>query len=97
MEKLSRIGFSCTKDNITLSTDSVIKFLRKNNVKKVCVLGTAALVETLEDSGFKISEEDAEYVVVGYDTELTYKKLIITSKLINKNIDYIATCELYSC
>lgn len=96
VRKLTGIGIGCSESNITLSTDSVIKFLKENDVKKVYVLGTIALERALLDEGFELSEEHAEYVVVGYDTELTYKKLVIASSLINRSIDYVAThCDMF--
>jgi HAD superfamily hydrolase (TIGR01450 family) len=45
--------------------------------------------------GFEICTSSPEFVLVGYDTELTYDKLVTVCGLINKGVDYIAThCDL---
>lgn len=91
VEKLTRFGFSCDPNDIVLSTDALLEFLREKLVAKVWVLGTRALGEEIERSGILVSEDSPEYVVVGYDTELTYEKLVVASRLINQGVDILAT------
>jgi HAD superfamily hydrolase (TIGR01450 family) len=95
VQKLKKIGYDCTEDNIILSTDGIISFLKENNVSDIFVLGTKSLSDYLEASGFTINENNPEYVVVGYDTELSYQKLVIACKLIHKGVEYVAThCDI---
>lgn len=90
-EKLNKMGLPCTTENIKLSTDAVIHYLKKNAVKKVYVLGTHSLQQSIIEAGFSICCNQPDFIIVGYDTELTYNKLRITCKLINAGVDYIAT------
>jgi HAD superfamily hydrolase (TIGR01450 family) len=96
VQKLRHLGIDCERDDFILSTDGLISFLTQNEVEKVFVLGTDSLKQTLVENGFEVCKENAEYVVLGYDTELTYNKLVDACSLINAGVDYIAThCDVY--
>lgn len=76
---------------MVLSTDSTIRFLKKQGVQKVYVLGTKSLKKMILDAGIDICSYDPEFVVIGYDTELIYSKLIDACRLINAGTDFVAT------
>jgi HAD superfamily hydrolase (TIGR01450 family) len=88
---LGDYGISCHESEIVLSTDSLVAFLEANQVKKIHVLGTDSLVETLSRFGFDTCSSSPEYVVIGYDTELTYEKLVSACGHINAGVDFLAT------
>jgi HAD superfamily hydrolase (TIGR01450 family) len=60
-------------------------------VQKVYVLGTKSLKKMILDAGIDICSYEPDFVVVGYDTELSYSKLVNACRLINGGIDFIAT------
>lgn len=60
-------------------------------VQKVYVLGTKSLKKIILDAGIDICSYEPDFVVVGYDTELSYSKLVNACRLINRGIDFIAT------
>ncbi|OWO83349.1 hypothetical protein B5C26_07035 [Photorhabdus luminescens] len=94
--KLANYGIECDKSEIILSTDILINFLKNNRVHKVYVLGTKSLQTTIINAGLEICTHKPEYVILGYDTELTYSKLVTAFRLLNKNVDLIAThCDNY--
>lgn len=96
VEKLRSIGLDCEASDLLLSTDSMVKFLRNEGVSNIFVLGTNGLIDDLQSHGFVVDERNPEYVVVGYDTELTYSKLTKACGLINAGVDYIAThCDKF--
>ncbi|TBL48092.1 HAD-IIA family hydrolase [Obesumbacterium proteus] len=96
VEKLTSMGLLCDEEDINLSSDSVISFLRKHGINKVYVLGTKSLQKEIIDAGFEICSYKPEFVIVGYDNELTYAKLKTASRLINNGVDYIAThCDIF--
>lgn len=96
LSKLNALGIDCTIDDIKLSTDSVISYLKDRKINKVYVLGTKSLQKQIIDAGFEFCSHSPEFIVVGYDNELTYSKLKTTCRLINNNIDYIAThCDIF--
>jgi len=75
VEKLERMGIPARLDQIILSTDGVIEFLKKENIKNTYVLGTKSMKKMFEQAGIRVDSDDPDYVVLGYDTELTYEKL----------------------
>lgn len=91
VEKLRQHGIGAEEKNILLSTDGMIFSLKQKGIKNIFVLGTKALSDWLKNEGFELTETDPECIVVGYDTELTYKKLQTAAELINKGVPYYAT------
>lgn len=85
------LGIECNSNNIILSIDGVIDFLKKRQVKNVYVMGTKSLVKVFIDEGFEIDTHSPEYVIIGYDKELTYNKLATACRLVNNGVDYIVT------
>ncbi len=96
VERLSRMGLEVNAEQIVLSTDAVLDFLERGGVHRVHVLGTSSFKKIFLDSGFSIDDPNPEYVIVGYDTELNYQKIVAACKYINEGVDIIAThCDLY--
>ena len=63
--------------------------------------GTESLKQELREAGFHVTEEpeDAQCIVMGFDTELTFKKLEDVCRLLftKEDIPYIATHPDYTC
>lgn len=91
VDKLKYMGIETHCDEIKISTDSVIAFLKSRQVKKVYVVGTKSLQKDIIDAGYEICSHEPDFVLLGYDTELTYSKLKTACRLINIGIDYICT------
>lgn len=92
---LKSYGIIINKDQVIISTDGVLDFLKDRGVMDVYVLGTQSLKDCFEENGIKSDSIKPEYVIVGYDTELTYSKLKLACKYINNGVDYIAThCDV---
>jgi 4-nitrophenyl phosphatase len=58
---------------------------------KVYVIGEEGIREALEQHGFLLGDEGAEYVVVGWDRAVTWDKLATASVLIRDGADFIGT------
>jgi HAD superfamily hydrolase (TIGR01450 family) len=95
--RLKRLGFEVDNTQIVLSTDGLLDYLNQEQVEKIHVLGTHVMKETLASNGYDINTDTPEYVVIGYDTELTYQKLVDACNYINKGVDIIATHGDVSC
>lgn len=91
VERLVGMGIECRESDIILSTDAVINFLKKENVESVFPLGTQKFCTALSSAGIDLKSVNPEYVVVGYDTELTYEKLATACLFINSGVDYLVT------
>jgi HAD superfamily hydrolase (TIGR01450 family) len=91
VERLAGMGLSVSREQVVLSTDGLISYMREKDVESVHVLGTISLKKTLMDEGFSIDSERPEYLVVGYDTEISYPKLKTACKYLNSGVDMLAT------
>lgn len=97
VDRLKTMGITAKPEQIIISTDGVIDYLKSIRVEQVHILGTNSLKKIFLDEGFQIDSISPEYVIVGYDTELSYGKLVTACKYINAGVDIIAThCDV-SC
>ena len=96
LKKVHRMGIEATADDFYTSTDATIKYL-KDNFKDPLIFasGTKSFIEGLKKANLRITTEvdnNADVILMGYDTELNYQKLInLCIMLKNKNAPYIAT------
>ena len=95
VKKLEKLGIKAVTKDFLTSSQATAFYLHKNyEGKKLYVCGTKSLIKELENEGFEVTEDTnkTECVVMGFDTELTFKKLEDVCKiLLSKDIPYIAT------
>ena len=85
VEKLARLGIKATAEDFLTSSQATAWYLKKNYPgKRLYVCGTQSLKAELRENGFEITEdtEKTECIVMGFDTELTFKKLDDVSKML---------------
>ena len=101
VEQLARLGICTTNDDFLTSSQATAWYLKKNYTgKRLYVCGTESLKAELRDNGFEITEdtEKTECIVMGFDTELTFKKLDDVSKMLcAEDLPYIATNPDFVC
>jgi HAD superfamily hydrolase (TIGR01450 family) len=73
-EKLTDLGIPTQPDRIVLSTDGVIEYLQDEGASGAYVVGTDGMRKAFSHHDIDPEVYDPEYVVVGFDTELTYEK-----------------------
>lgn len=80
-------GLETTEDLFVTSGYMTVQFLKENySGKKIYVLGTSSFIAELRKNELLITErceEDVACVVVAYDSELTYQKLVEASKILS--------------
>ncbi|WP_426350006.1 HAD-IIA family hydrolase [Alloiococcus sp. CFN-8] len=95
IKKLSGLGIEVGKDMVYSSGDATIYYI--NNIKpgaRIFLLGTPTLEEDFRSAGFEIVKErdrEIDFVVLGFDTTLTYEKIWIACDYIKAGATYIAT------
>lgn len=99
--KLKNMGIeACYEDFVTSSQATAYYLSQHHKADKLFVCGTQSLKNELLSSGFTITEnpDEVDCIVMGFDTELTFRKLEIVSKLLcTRDISYIATNGDYVC
>lgn len=101
VEKLNNLGINASLDDIFTSGEATTIYL-KNKLPngKIFLLGTKELEDEFINEGFEIVKErnkDVDFVVLGFDTTLTYEKLWIACEYISEGVDYIATHPDFNC
>lgn len=101
VEKLTRLGFSPTREEIMTSGDVTIEFLKRHRQgKSVYLVGTDELVENFRENGITIlsgKEESADIVVTSFDTTLTYEKLDNACRFVRNGAEYLSTHPDFNC
>ena len=101
IKKLEKLDIESSEEDFITSSQATAYYLKKHHRDKTLyVCGTDSLKEELAKEGFKITEntEDTQCIVMGFDTELTFKKLHDISYLLcTRDLPYIATNPDYVC
>lgn len=92
IDKLAKMNCFINSNQIMTSGDVTIQFLKVNYPNKsVYLVGTPALEESFRKAGINLVEDNAEIVVIGFDTTLTYEKLVKACNYVRNGAVYIAT------
>ena len=96
IKKLGKLGIPATRDDFITSSQATAYYLKEyHKDQTLYVCGTESLKEELRSEGFTVTEDLAQVdcVVMGFDTELTFRKLHDVSYLLltRKDLPYIAT------
>ena len=96
IKKLEKMGIPATREDFITSSQATAYYLHKyHEGQTLYVCGTESLKAELRREGFALTEkvEDTDCIVMGFDTELTFRKLHDVSYLLltRPEIPYIAT------
>ena len=95
VEKLRRLGIESVPGDFLTSVDALILFLRKGDYqgKPLYVAGTESFRRQLRSAGFSVTSDrdEAEVLICGFDTELTFQKLEDACILLNRGVTWLAT------
>ncbi len=91
VNKLAKMGIEASIEDIYTSGDATIDYLKEHKVKKIFLMGTPSLEEAFVKAGFKLSDNNPDMIVMGYDKTLTYQKLNTAYHLIKHGVPWCAT------
>ncbi len=95
IKKLEKLGISSTREDFITSSQATAYYLHKHHEgQRLYVCGTESLKEELRKEGFTVTEqvEETDCIVMGFDTELTFRKLHdVSYLLLTRELPYIAT------
>ena len=101
IKKLEKLGIKADYDEFITSSQATSYYLKNNHPDaKLYVCGTQSLKDELIGEGFTITEnvDEVDCIVMGNDSELTFKKLYdVSFMLCTKDLPYIATNPDYVC
>lgn len=97
-EKIRNLGFDVTEERIFTSGEATTIYLNEQKPSaKVFLVGTQALEDEFGRSGFVLTEDNPDYAVLGFDTTLTYEKLVKFCDFLRAGKPYIATHPDFNC
>lgn len=101
VEKLHRLGIEADAEDFMTSSQATVYYLQNHYpTAKLYVCGTKSLKDELRENGFTITEsiDETDAVIMGNDTELTFKKLDDVCRILTaRDLPYIATNPDYVC
>ncbi len=101
IKKWEKLGIQASEDDFITSSQATAYYLKKHHAgDAIYVMGTRSLKEALKQQGFDIRDtyaEDITCALIGFDTELTFQKLTDMSRLLLRDIPYIATNPDWVC
>jgi len=98
VKKLERMGLSVPREKVLTSGEATAMVVKeKFPGKKPFVLGNEFLFEDLTEAGIEIDQVNPDYVIIGYDTTLDYKKMTDVCDFVRAGLPYIATHPDFNC
>ncbi len=93
--KLEKLGIPASREDFITSSQATAYYLQRRYPQaRLYVCGTQSFCRELEKEGFAVVEkaDEADCIVMGFDTELTFQKLEDVSRLLlTREIPYVAT------
>ncbi|MFP4017182.1 MAG: HAD-IIA family hydrolase [Halanaerobiales bacterium] len=100
-KKLLALGIEIAQERIITSGQVTINYIIKQQKDPlVYLVGTPSLEEQFIERGLRLTDDkldEVDFLVLGFDTTLNYKKLWDAHDLILKGVKYIATNPDYVC
>lgn len=101
VDKLQKLGLDVTAEEIFTSGEATTRYLKdRHEGARIYLLGTPSLEEEFIREGFQLIKErgqEIDFVVLGFDTTLTYEKVWGACEYIASGTDYIATHPDFVC
>lgn len=97
-EKISRLGLPLGEESVLTSGEATALYLRERNPgARIFLVGTPALEDEFRQHGFSLVKEGPQFLVLGFDTTLTYQKLWTLCDFVRAGVPYIATHPDFNC
>jgi HAD superfamily hydrolase (TIGR01457 family) len=97
-QKLRGFGLNVNESHIFTSGEAAALYIHDLEPSaRIYLVGTPALQHEFTEHGFVLVETEPDYVVLGFDTTLTYNKLWTLCDFARAGVRYIATHPDYNC
>lgn len=97
-KKLTGMGLNISQSQIYTSGDATIEYLK--NIKenaKVYLMGTPNLESDFQMNGFELTDENPDFVVLGFDMTFNYVKFEKAARFLRNGVPFIATHPDFNC
>ncbi|MBX4269932.1 HAD-IIA family hydrolase [Clostridium estertheticum] len=98
IKRLKKMGYNLSDDKMLISNNVIINYIKENiPKKKVFVLGTDYLKEDFRAANINVVTEDADVVVVGFDTSLVYENVSKACEFIRNGALFLGVNPDFNC
>lgn len=97
-EKISHLGLPLADESVLTSGEATALYLKeKHPGADLFLVGTPSLEEEFRQHGFRLVQQGPHFVVLGFDTTITYQKLWALCDFVRAGVPYIATHPDFNC
>ncbi|MFZ2097545.1 MAG: HAD-IIA family hydrolase [Anaerolineales bacterium] len=97
-EKINRLGLPISEESVLTSGEATALYLREQHPgANLFLVGTPSLEEEFRQYGFQLVQQKPQFLVLGFDTTLTYQKLWALCDFVRAGVPYIATHPDFNC
>ncbi len=97
-EKISRLGLPLAEELVLTSGEATALYLKEQHPgANIFLVGTPSLEEEFRQHGFQLVQQEPQFLVLGFDTTLTYQKLWALCDFVRAGVPYIATHPDFNC
>ncbi|MBU3179811.1 HAD-IIA family hydrolase [Clostridium psychrophilum] len=98
INRIRKMGYNLTDDMMLISNYVIINYIKENMPdKKVFVLGTQYLKDDFKDANINVVTEEADVVVVGFDTTLEYENVSKACEYIRNGATFLGVNPDFNC
>jgi 4-nitrophenyl phosphatase len=97
-EKISRLGLPLAEELVLTSGEATALYLKEQHPgANIFLVGTPSLEDEFRQHGFQLVQQEPQFLVLGFDTTLTYQKLWALCDFVRAGVPYIATHPDFNC
>ena len=98
LDRLAGMGVQMTGRELLTSADATIDYLTREGFShELLLVGTPSLEAQFAAAGYTVHSDRPQAVVLGFDTTLTYQKLVELCDAVRAGLPYIATHPDFNC
>jgi len=97
LKKLHKMGIAVTPEKLMMSTHVLLEHISFKHGTRVFAAGTKALKDDFKDAGYELTDSNPEFVVLGFDTDMDYDRLLKLCDFIRSGLPYYGVHMDYNC
>ena len=97
LAKLRRLGLPARLEDIYTSLDATLAWMKKRRGRRVYAVGTPSFVRKVRAAGYTITGDRPDWVLLGFDTTITYEKIKRAASAIRAGARFVATHPDINC
>jgi len=102
ISKLKRMGIDAPPEKLLMSTHVLLDYLAGQGdgssvLKKAFACGTKALLDDFTDAGYTLTDNDPDFVVLGFDKDMNYERLTKLCDFVRSGLPYYGVHMDYNC